>query len=314
MDELRARRDNARDVDLVELRLDGVRDPDVRGALADRRLPVIVTCRPTWEGGRFDGSEEERRRLLEQAVQAGAEYVDVEWRAGFSDLIADRGGRGIVVSLHDFAGVPTDVSSLYGEMRKTGAEVVKIAVTARRLCDAFALEQAGGPSACLADGAEQRRRVFIAMGGSGLATRLLPARFGSRWTYTGSEAPGQVSAERLLGEYRFRDISGSAAIYGLVGTRASRSQSPRLHNAAFASANVDAVFLPFETDDYDDFLAFAERLEVAGGSVTMPFKQIAMTRASEVDDLARRVGAVNTLRRAGRAWHATNTDVDGFLD
>ena len=63
--ELRRRRDAVRDADLVELRLDGVADPDVAGALAGRRLPVIVTCRPAWEGGRFGGSEEERRRLLE---------------------------------------------------------------------------------------------------------------------------------------------------------------------------------------------------------------------------------------------------------
>ncbi len=84
--ELRRRRDGVRDADLVELRLDGVSDPDVAGALAGRRLPAIVTCRPTWEGGRFDGSEEERRRILGEALARGAEYVDIEWRAGFGDL------------------------------------------------------------------------------------------------------------------------------------------------------------------------------------------------------------------------------------
>ena len=40
------------------------------GALAGRRLPVIVTCRPTWEGGGFTGSEEERRRMLAEALDA----------------------------------------------------------------------------------------------------------------------------------------------------------------------------------------------------------------------------------------------------
>ena len=48
---LRGRRDEAaRLADLVELRLDGVRDIDVAGALADRRRPVIVTCRSRREG------------------------------------------------------------------------------------------------------------------------------------------------------------------------------------------------------------------------------------------------------------------------
>src|SRR5947207_371217 len=81
--ELRARRDAVRDADLVELRLDTVTDPDVRGALADRRLPVIVTCRAAWEGGSFRGPEEERRRLLRDALSLGADYVDIEARAGF---------------------------------------------------------------------------------------------------------------------------------------------------------------------------------------------------------------------------------------
>ena len=60
MAELRRRRDQVSGADLVELRLDAVDAPDVAGALQGRRGPVLVTCRPTWEGGAFDGSEEAR--------------------------------------------------------------------------------------------------------------------------------------------------------------------------------------------------------------------------------------------------------------
>src|SRR5215470_13586975 len=88
--ELRRRRDEVADADLIELRLDSVADPDAAGALAGRRRPVIVTCRPTWEGGHFDGSEEERKRVLSEALTLGAEYVDLEWRGGFDDLITAR--------------------------------------------------------------------------------------------------------------------------------------------------------------------------------------------------------------------------------
>ncbi len=65
MDDLRRGRDAASDADLVELRLDLVDRPDVAGALAGRRTPVVVTCRAKWEGGGFEGSEEERRRILD---------------------------------------------------------------------------------------------------------------------------------------------------------------------------------------------------------------------------------------------------------
>src|SRR5512138_2003610 len=83
--ELRRRRDEVGEADMVELRLDTVRDPNVAGAIAGRKLPVIVTCRAAWEGGEFKGSEEERRRLLKEALSSDAEDGDIEWRAHIED-------------------------------------------------------------------------------------------------------------------------------------------------------------------------------------------------------------------------------------
>ena len=72
MAELRRRRDAAAlaGADLVELRLDSVADPDVAAALAGPDVPVIVTCRPEWEGGAFKDSEAERR--ADSRVRAAA--------------------------------------------------------------------------------------------------------------------------------------------------------------------------------------------------------------------------------------------------
>ena len=72
MADLRTQRDLVGDADLVELRLDSVRDPSAAAALAGRKKPVIVTCRPTSEGGMFKGSEEERRRILSDGLSLGA--------------------------------------------------------------------------------------------------------------------------------------------------------------------------------------------------------------------------------------------------
>ena len=69
MADLRRQRDAVDDADLVELRLDKVRDPSVAGALEGRTRPVIVTCRAAWEGGGFTGSEEERHRILERSAR-----------------------------------------------------------------------------------------------------------------------------------------------------------------------------------------------------------------------------------------------------
>jgi 3-dehydroquinate dehydratase/shikimate dehydrogenase len=304
-------RDAAADVDLVELRLDGVADVSARGAINGRRRPVIVTCRPWWEGGRFDGAEERRRQLLIEALDAGAEYVDVEWAAEFTDVIA-RDPRRVVVSSHDFGGVPADLVSRAAAMRRLGASMIKIAITAVRLSDVVPLMEI----------ARDDDAVVIAMGDAGLPSRLLATRFGSRWTYAGHSAPGQIPAASMLDEFRFRTVGRDTAIYGVVGSNVMHSLSPPMHNAAFAAAGLNAVYVPFRAADFDDFLLFAESLEVHGASVTIPFKVDALDAASHADDLARLVGAANTMRRAGTAapagaageWDVTNTDVQGFLD
>ena len=305
MAELRERRDAASDADLIELRVDTVRDPSAAAALAGRRKPVIFTCRPMWEGGYFTGSEDERRRLLSDAQRLGAEYIDVEWQARFDDLIATRGGQGVIVSTHDFDGVPVDLATRAATMRGTGAEVVKVSVTAKRLCDCLPLVDLGRASTT--------PMVLVAMGEAGLPSRVLATRFGSCWSYAGEAAAGQVSACVLRNRYSFRSLSDRTTLYGVVGRPVMHSLSPAMHNAAFKAAEIDAVYLPLAAADFDDLLEFADKLGIQGVSVTSPFKLDAFEAAAECDPVSRRIQSVNTLRRQNDRWIGSNTDVAGFL-
>src|SRR5688500_2831378 len=133
MAELRTRRDQVKDADIVELRLDTVSDPSAAAALAGRKKPVIITCRPQSQGGHFTGSEEERRSILSDALALGAEYVDLEWRESCVSLMEQTGGRRVILSHHDFNGVPADLEALSREMLSNGPEMVKLAVTAHSL-------------------------------------------------------------------------------------------------------------------------------------------------------------------------------------
>jgi 3-dehydroquinate dehydratase/shikimate dehydrogenase len=307
--ELRQRRDAVADADLIELRLDTVNDPSVAAALAGRRTPVVVTCRPVWEGGRFTGSEEERRRILGDALALGAEYVDVEWRARFDDLISQTGGRRIVLSAHDFHGVPIDLLARVHAMRSTGAEVIKIAATLGSLRDAITLLDLGAQSG------RQGAFAFIGMGDFGLATRILAGRFGSVWTYAGAMRElGQLSAATLLKDYHFRNITDSTAIYGIVGGSVAHSVSPAMHNAAFRASRHDAVYLPFPAVSAEDFATFGRAIGIRGASVTVPHKVAMFDYVDEVDAVARRVGAINTISVRGGRWVGANTDASGFLE
>jgi 3-dehydroquinate dehydratase/shikimate dehydrogenase len=311
MAELIAARDAAVTGDMVELRLDGVANLDVARALHGRRVPAVVTCRAMWEGGHFDGTEDERRAILATALDLGAEFVDVEWRAvqgsstgvSFRDLV-ERSPERIVVSTHDFDGVPPDLESRARAMRATGAGTIKIAVSVSRLSQTLSLK------AIAKDGPA----VVIGMGESGVPSRLLAGRLGSRWTYAGHGlAPGQLPARQMIDDYGFSRVSDSTRIFGVVSTNALHSLSPVMHNAAFQAAGIDAVYVPLPVQDFSDFLAFADDMNVEGVSVTIPFKLDALRAARSSDALAKQVGAANTLRNDGGGWEATNTDVEGFL-
>lgn len=307
--DLRRQRDAVADADLVELRLDSVSDPSVAGALAGRRRPVIVTCRPAWEGGGFTGSEEERKRILTEALALGAEYVDVEWRARFADLIAQTSGRRIVLSTHDFLDVPIDLTARVHAMRSTGAEVIKIAVAMKRLSDCVPLLDIGAQSG------RQGGLALIGMGEFGLPTRVLAARFGSVWTYAGSlNELGQLTAQALIKDFHFRSLNESTEIYGLTGGAVTHSVSPSMHNAAFRAAHLDAVYLPLQAASAEDFVTFGRAIGISGASVTIPFKVSMFDHVDEVDSVARRIGAINTINAKNGRWIGGNTDAVGFLE
>jgi 3-dehydroquinate dehydratase/shikimate dehydrogenase len=305
MAELRVRRDAVEGADLIELRLDGVADPDIDAALAGRRTPVVVTCRPRWDGGRFEGAEEDRLRLLARAIEAGAEFVDVEATADWRRLPA-RDGTGLVLSFHDWQGVPRDLQDRVRAMRAARPAVLKVAITAIRLTDCLALHG-------LADDPAQPA-VLIAMGRRGQLTRVCPWRFGSCWTYAGRTAPGQVPTATLVERYRVRESSAATALYGIAGNPLGHSASVAMHNAAFADRGIDARYVAFESESMTDIATVAAALDARGLSVTAPHKADALRLAGEADDITRDLGAANTLRRTPDGWEARNDDVAGFLD
>ena len=114
--------------DLCELRIDHLPDPDLPRLLRSKPLPVLVTVRSKAEGGVFEGDEAARFRLLDEACRCGADYIDVEHRT-FRDF--DRRQAKLVLSLHDFAGVPADLEALAAQMAERKPAIVKIALRQR---------------------------------------------------------------------------------------------------------------------------------------------------------------------------------------
>jgi shikimate dehydrogenase len=110
--------------------------------------------------------------------------------------------------------------------------------------------------------------------------------------------------------YRVQCIGPATEVYGVLADPVGHSMSPRIHNAAFGEIGHDAVYLPLWVEgDPAAFVRAMRAFDVGGYSVTIPHKQSVMAAADEIEPLARRIGAVNTLQRRGDgSLFATNTD------
>jgi shikimate dehydrogenase len=77
---------------------------------------------------------------------------------------------------------------------------------------------------------------------------------------------------------------------------------------------LDAVYLPLPAKSADDFVRFGRAFGIKGASVTVPHKVSLFDAVDEVYSVARRVGAINTIRVENGRWLGGNTDVGGFLE
>ncbi len=119
----------------------------------------------------------------------------------------------------------------------------------------------------------------------------------------------------LADVFRVGSLGPSTRYYALFGHPVAHSTGPWMHNAAFAAAGLDAVYVPLDAVDFDDAMACAEWLPLVGASVTAPFKRDAARAARTCDAHTHECGAANTLHRMPDGhWHASNFDIAGFLE
>jgi 3-dehydroquinate dehydratase-1/3-dehydroquinate dehydratase/shikimate dehydrogenase len=191
-------------IDVVEIRLDGMRHPAIEPCLAAIPRPVLVTNRPTWEGGQYAGGEQERIALLCQGIRAGSQYVDVELRTSVElreqvREAARRHGSKVILSSHNFQGTPplAHLRETLDQMIAGGADIGKIVTTAATASEALrilALQQEALASSFPLSA--------FAMGAAGKISRLATLYLGGFMTYAAitaeqATAPGQLSVHDL---------------------------------------------------------------------------------------------------------------------
>ncbi|MGH9470026.1 MAG: shikimate dehydrogenase [Terriglobia bacterium] len=281
------------------------------------RFPYsIATCRREEAGGNYRGSVEEQAEVLQAALRAGCQCVDVEFEsvqvAGTGLLERFKSGK-VLVSYHSYRTMPP-LWEVYRRLARLPVHAVKIAVQVQNLMENLKIRKflsahhSAGP-----------KLVMFGMGAAGIPSRVLSLQWGSALTYgsPGSHlavASGQLPASMMKSIYRVERLDHRTQVFGVVGSRASFSLSPSMQNAAFNAKRVNAVYLPCETPRLQDFLRFARQIGFAGFSVTMPYKRAILRELDWVDPMAQKIGACNTVAVQRGKWLGWNTDAGAVVE
>jgi 3-dehydroquinate dehydratase type I len=199
---LRAIQQANRVADLIELRIDYLKKPEIATLLHGSQKPFIVTHRRKEEGGRYQGDERERFFLLKEAIDLAAEYIDVELRSEkpmLLNLLSNKKETRVILSFHDIQKTPSkkELQKLFARMTGLGADIVKIVTFARSWEDNFNVLS-------LISYARKRNQKIVAfcMGEKGQMSRIFSPLMGAAWAYASLDenhpsAPGQLTVEEM---------------------------------------------------------------------------------------------------------------------
>lgn len=300
---------------VLELRADHLRRAEVEGIIRRSGRSVLVTVRRAEDGGGFDGTEEERRGLLEGAIAAGAAGVDVEHGSSLAPWAEGLDPRRVLLSRH---GGPCDARALRlaaREMEAHPARFRKLAPSAASPAQVVAIRD------FLSEARERKgRTAAFALGGAGLLSRVLAPLWGSWATYGSAAAlpaaPGQPRASDLLDMWRVLEIGETTLLFGLAGRPVLESPSPAMHAAAYRVSSLDAVYVPIEGETLEEVLSLCGpggSIPFRGIGVTIPLKEDAARGAARRDPTVAASGAANTLRFDEEGTFAANTDGPALL-
>ena len=111
-------------------------------------------------------------------------------------------------------------------------------------------------------------------------------------------------------------ITGKTDVYGIFGYPVKHSLSPLMQTAAFNALGIDAVYVPFEVspENLENAVEGLKAMGIKGINVTVPLKEKIIPFLDSIDETARFMGAVNTVKNVDGKLYGYNTDGDGFVD
>lgn len=289
--------------DLVELCLDHLlKEPDVGDMIKDCKKPLLVSCRRVKDGGKFDGTEEERMGLLRQAIVAGPEYIEIEHDIAKS--IPRFGNTKRVVSFTSLDKPLSNIDQCFEEAKSLNADIVKFTWPTPNLNTTWPL---------LAAVSKKRDIPVVGMGlgKAGLTFSLLGRKYGSPWIYAalekGMEAfDGQPTVWDLNDLYDWSSISNRTQFIGIVGMSVLEKHSIKILNNTLKEMDLNYRCLPLQFGPLDKIPQMLEGLKIKGLLITPQLGPFYLDLASEHEESVKISGFTDMLLRKDDGWKAYN--------
>ena len=111
-------------------------------------------------------------------------------------------------------------------------------------------------------------------------------------------------------------MQASAKTYCIIGDPIHHSLSPAMHNAAFAAKGLNCTYIAFRVpqNELKESIESLRGINIAGFNVTTPHKTNVMRYLDELEPMAKKASAVNTVNNIEGIFRGYNTDVYGFIE
>lgn len=278
---------------------------------------LLYTLRTSSSGGKFDRSIAERQQRLGTAA-TDYDLVELEAPGDLRPELLDciPPAKRMIV----WRGTAAGVDQLASEFRQLSG------IPARYYCmvlDAARTSDGLRPLSLLKT-LNRRDVAAYCDGPYGLWSQLLSPNLGSPLLFghfhNSTRKSGELSVQQLLTDYGFPFVRPLENLYGMVGNRIFQSPSPRLHNCAYRSLDHPALFLPFYSENFEEFwnemvqsrALDALGIPLQGLVVVSPFKEAAVVVAQSSSSMVSKAHSTNVFVRRNEAWQAETTDPDSI--
>lgn len=286
--------------DLIELCLDQLRKhPDVGEIIEGFEKPIIVSCRRPGEGGSWEGTEDDRRQLLRNAIIAEPAYIELE--PDVAKTIPRFGNVRRIVSCSKMR----TIKDIFAQARDCDADVIKLAWPTRNLDEMW-------PMLAAVSGDQKLPIVGMGMDRAGITFSLLAKKYGSPWIYAALEErmevyPGQATVWELREAFALDEIDRETRWIGVAGWEEDDVDSIAALNDALKQMNAKLRCLPLRVGKTKNLLSMLETLKIRGIIVGMREIESLLPIIDHPHRMVEETGTADLLLKRDDGWHGFNT-------